>query len=331
MDNQTKIKAYNGLNFITAFKSAYAAQNMEGGAIEGERVSIEHMETLIFMVNASDTEGVELRNLQKFLDYPQAKMHRTIATLCKLGWLETDVSKEDTRQKSVSMTQQGLDFFEMVSKFLSDRPTASDMGRRSEAMVEEIKDDAARRETLLKLSKSQDKLSMEVEDLASEILKSGKPVAEEHMREVIRGFLVKKGERDVEVGKNYIATRQVVIPEGRNRGEESDDGPSVEYRLGIVTFSVLMKRTETTNLVDLYEQLKKYSTGERKQKLRPTPRSQKDKILEYLDNMTASYGPNPDTYPPSLRVQYGKLRSKLAGIEAEEKANATFAAKEGGQ
>ena len=133
---EAKVFAFNGLNFVSAFRGAFAEADVS------ERVTLEHMETFFFIMTALDQDSIELRRLHHALGYPQAKMHRTATILERLGWIRTR-SGEDARQKEIMVTESGMAFFKKITQSLSPTENISIFEMRSEVMREEIAQDAA--------------------------------------------------------------------------------------------------------------------------------------------------------------------------------------------
>ena len=328
--NKTTNAAFNGLNYVSAFKAAWAEQNIK------ERVSIEHMETFFFMVTASEQPGIELRRLQKALNYAQAKMHRTAATLESLGWIEIKDSVADARQKEVSLTVSGDEFFRKLSQFLSDEDRSSTFKKRSRDMVNQIREDAETREAVRSLDWQQRsdrsdlqwlagatprdrnhgenlhkirgevdaKLEKEKQERNAQIVRR-RSIAKQRREEnekgklKLRDVLRQRGEREIEIGEKYIRTTRK-----------------------IVTFPVLIKRTGARNLMELASVFENCSDDELNRFLTPNPKTK----LERLNNELAhilNYGWGAIENNPHLFQKVNVLRSEIATLEAKAEMDAT--------
>lgn len=320
--NKTTNAAFNGLNYVSAFKAAWAEQNIK------ERVSIEHMETFFFIVTAREQDGIELRRLQKALNYFQAKMHRTAATLESLGWIEIKDSTADARQKSVSLTASGEEFFIKLGHFLSTEDRSSTFKKRSRDMVDEIREDAETRdavraldwqqrsdrsdlEWLAGVEKSEPKKvefsvktgNLKVErkgaELRSERIIRNRSIAKrrreenERARMEMRDVLRQRGEREIEIGEKYIRT-------SRN----------------IVTFPVLLKRTRARSLDELVSVFKNCSDDELNEWLTPNPKTKYDRLKAELNGIL-NYGWGAIEGNPQLFQRVHVLQSEIAALEAK--------------
>lgn len=294
--------AFNGLNFVAAFKAAFAAQGMK------ERVSIEHMETFFFMVTAHKQRAVEMRLLQKALNYPQAKMHRTAGVLKALGWFEIEPSKEDSRQNEVILTETGLNFFEELTQSLSTTlERASPFEHRSRDMQEKIEEIAFHREAVSNLAggqeKSEDTNSREArrgaiseEILNRRMLSKSRKEAQENAKMKMRDILMNRGEKEVEIGEKYIKTSR-----------------------GIVTFPVLLKRTHSAGLSALAEAFHKMSDTQLDRDLTPNKKTKVERLqqemeqdLRSMDYMVSKYGSEAVNEEPKLRDEYQKLKVNVS-------------------
>jgi len=328
--NKTTNAAFNGLNYVSAFKAAWAEQNIK------ERVSIEHMETFFFMVTASEQQGIELRRLQKALNYAQAKMHRTAGTLEALGWIEIKDSASDARQKEVRLTDSGHEFFRKLGQFLSTEDRSSTFKKRSSDMVNEIREDAETREAVRSLDWQQRsdrsdlqwfagaipedrnhgkelhrirgevdaKLEKEKQERTAQIVRR-RSIAKQRREEnekgrlKLRDVLRQRGEREIEIGEKYIRTTRK-----------------------IVTFPVLIKRTGARNLMELASVFENCSDDELNRFLTPNPKTK----LERLNNELAhilNYGWGAIENNPHLFQKVNVLRSEIATLEAKAEMDAT--------
>jgi DNA-binding MarR family transcriptional regulator len=328
--NKTTNAAFNGLNYVSAFKAAWAEQNIK------ERVSIEHMETFFFMVTASEQQGIELRRLQKALNYAQAKMHRTAGTLETLGWIEIKDSAADARQKEVRLTKSGHEFFRKLGQFLSTEDRSSTFKKRSSDMVNEIREDAETREAVRSLDWQQRsdrsdlqwfagtlpkdenhgkilheirgevdaKLEKEKQERTAQIVRRrsiDKQRREENEkgRLKLRDVLRQRGEREIEIGEKYIRTTRK-----------------------IVTFPVLIKRTGARNLMELASVFENCSDADLDRFLTPNPKTK----LERLNNELAhilNYGWGAIENNPHLFHKVHVLRSEISALEAKAEMDAT--------
>jgi DNA-binding MarR family transcriptional regulator len=323
--NKTTNAAFNGLNYVSAFKAAWAEQNLK------ERVSIEHMETFFFIVTAREQDGIELRRLQKALNYAQAKMHRTAATLESLGWIEIKDSTADARQKSVSLTASGEEFFIKLGHFLSTEDRSSTFKKRSRDMMDEIREDAKTREAVraldwqqrsdrsdlqwlagversepkhVEFSVKKGNLKIEGKDAelrserAERIIRN-RSIAKrqreenERARMEMRDVLRQRGEREIEIGEKYIKTKR-----------------------NIVTFPVLLKRTGARSLGELVSVFKNCSDDELNRFLTPTPKTKLERLKAELDTIL-NYGWGAVEANPHLFQKVHVLRAEIAALEAK--------------
>ena len=263
MDHKQTI-AFNGLNYVAAFRGAFSEANVK------ERVSIEHMETFFFIMTAHNQDSLELRRLQKALGYAQAKMHRTASVLETLGWIKTQDSAADARQKDVFLTDQGHAFFDKITKSLSENEHDSIFVKRSEDMRDGIEQDKAIRDirtVALPRPKASEKLA-----LLAEQIKSGTPSVDATV--MVEGVEAKgevggaktQAEHSAEIHDAYqrakineqiqkdAAIAKAKMRQDKHKAQLRDaisvleDGPIevganyVKTSRGIVTFAVLLRR-----------------------------------------------------------------------------------------
>jgi DNA-binding MarR family transcriptional regulator len=329
---EAKVFAFNGLNFVSAFRGAFAEANVT------ERVTLEHMETFFFIMTAVEQDSIELRRLHNALGYPQAKMHRTATILEKLGWIRTR-SGEDARQKEITVTESGMAFFKKISQSLSTAENDSIFEMRSRDMREEIAQDTAIREarhaSVVRLSpkdilagkprvdatvmtegvsatgkvgklKTQREQSDRIRRRYAKYKKevSGSEfIAKEtaKVRAELRDALEIHGEEGIEVGKNYVKTSR-----------------------GIVTFAVLMKRFEVMSMREVAFKIATMDWPEFEIALTPTPKTKRDRLnltikrlKVELKNLYYENGYENIDKDPKLEIYARKLKSKLAVAEAE--------------
>jgi DNA-binding MarR family transcriptional regulator len=270
--DQKQTIAFNGLNYVAAFRGAFSEANVK------ERVSIEHMETFFFIMTAHKQDSVELRRLQKALGYAQAKMHRTASVLETLGWITTQDSAADARQKDVFITDKGHAFFDKITKSLSEKENDSIFVKRSEDMRDDIEEDKAIRDIRdVEVTATDPQKFLEEMELLAEEIKSDNP--SEDAIEKAQGIVAKaKG-----MVSRHSATKKIVVDlkdayqrhkiheqiqkdaakaraairQDKHRARLRDaisvleDGPIevganyVKTSRGIVTFAVLLKRINT--------------------------------------------------------------------------------------
>jgi len=268
--DQKQTIAFNGLNFVAAFRGAFSEANVK------ERVSIEHMETFFFIMTAHKQDSVELRRLQKALGYAQAKMHRTASVLETLGWITTQDSAADARQKDVFITDKGHAFFDKITKSLSEKENDSIFVKRSEDMRDDIEEDKAIRDIrdVEVPATNPQKLLREMELLAEE-MKSDNPSMDAIVKAqglAAKGMVSKtktsaqlvidlkdayqRHKIHEQIQKEAAAVR-ASIRQDKHRARLRDaisvleDGPIevganyVKTSRGIVTFAVLLKRINT--------------------------------------------------------------------------------------
>ena len=310
-DNIVKNVAFNGLDYVSAFRAAFDVQR-EADKRFTDRVSLEHMETFFFVMTVADGREVELRHIQKSLDYLQAKMHRTVKTLETLGWVTIHASSEDARQKVLTVTPKGKQFFVIVSKYISPDNNQGDYAEKSAELTAAIEMDAQRRATLAAMSETE-----QVEEISDEDAQLLYGDGNMHwvvppdvndathmtiMRPHLKGLLLKKGKTKVEVGKNYIKT----------------------YEHGIVTFSVLMKRAEVPDLNYLGKRMESMKPEELAELLTPTPRTkiaklekEKGSIEQAIKTMMERFDSQALEEQPHLNAQFKHLRQQLALVDAQ--------------
>ena len=310
-DNIVKNVAFNGLDYVNAFRAAFDVQR-EADKSFTDRVSLEHMETFFFVMTVADGREVELRHIQKSLDYLQAKMHRTVRTLQTLGWVTIHASPEDARQKVLTVTPKGKQFFVIVSKYISPDNNQGDYAEKSAELTAAIEMDAQRRATLAAMAETE-----QAEEISDEDARSLYGDGNMHwvvppdvndaahmsiMRPQIKGLLLKKGKTKVEVGKNYIKT----------------------YEHGIVTFSVLMKRAEVPDLNYLGKRMESMKPDELAELLTPTPRTklaklevEKSSLQNAINGLLDKYGATALDEQPNVRKQFNQWAQAMSLLDAE--------------
>jgi DNA-binding MarR family transcriptional regulator len=264
--DQKQTIAFNGLNYVAAFRGAFSEASVK------ERVSIEHMETFFFMMTAHNQDGVELRRLQKALGYAQAKMHRTAAVLETLGWIITQDSAVDARQKEVFLTDKGHAFFDKIANSLSENKNDSIFVKRSEDMRDVIEEDKAIRDMRVVQLPGPDPQSLKNLELLAEQIKSGKPSVDATV--MVEGVAAKgeagraktQAEMTTEIQEAYHRAKideqlqkDAALAKAKARHDKHrarlrdaiavlEDGPIevganyVKTSRGIVTFAVLLRR-----------------------------------------------------------------------------------------
>ena len=348
--SKTTNAAFNGLNYVGAFKAAFAEQNIK------ERVSIEHMETFFFLLTARNLEGVELRRLQKALGYAQAKMSRTAATLETLGWIKIEKSKTDERQKDVEITESGRAFFTKLGAFLSTEDGASVFKKRSAEMQDEIREDAEHREAVRSLEDGWDPFGdddtakvaqpnpTKPVELGAEFITAsrprigkpaiqrvdseGQPLSRAEINkqldkrasaqsrtheEVVRSRSITKMRRD----QNDKAREQIrdVL---RQRGEkEIEVGEKyIRTHRKIVTFPVIFKRTGAKSLKELVTVFRNMDENQLDDVLTPNPKTKIDRLKAEL-NSYLNRGWEPIDGNPHLMQRVHIIQSEIAAIEAK--------------
>ena len=347
--SKTTNAAFNGLNYVGAFKAAFAEQNIK------ERVSIEHMETFFFLMTARNLEGVELRRLQKALGYAQAKMSRTAATLETLGWIKISDSKADARQKDVEITEIGKLFIMKLGAFLSTEDSGSVFKRRSDEMQDEIREDAEHREAVRSLEDGWDPFEdddtakvaqpnpTKPEERGADFTTASRPrigkpaiqgvdskghplsraeinkqldkrasVRSRSREEVVRMRSINKMRRD----QNDKAREQIrdVL---KQRGErEIEVGEKyIRTHRKIVTFPVIFKRTGAKSLKELVTVFRNMDENQLDDVLTPNPKTKIDRLKAERDNIL-SCGWGAVESNPHLAQRMHILSSEIAAIEA---------------
>ena len=173
--------AFNALRFTEEFKIAFANGDMFRKV--PVRPTLDHIETFFFLCTA-DMEGVELKHLQKQLDYRQAKMHRTIDTLIGQGWVEQREVPNDARRRTVHLTDAGRAFYKAMSENFSSNSGKNKYWEvQSANMAEAIRAETSQKEAVKSDTPSYDK------ELWSMVMKN---------------VIKEKLGWDVEIGANYI-------------------------------------------------------------------------------------------------------------------------------
>jgi len=177
--------AFNALRFTEAFKIEFEKANAQREAAGKVKVrpTLDHIETFFFLCTA-DMDGVELKHLQKQLDYMQAKMHRTIDTLIDQGWVEQREVPNDARRRTVHLTDAGRAFYEEMSEnFSSNSGNNKYWENQSAAMAEAIRAETSQKEAV----------------------KSDTPTYDKELWSMVMKNVIKeKLGWDVEIGANYI-------------------------------------------------------------------------------------------------------------------------------
>ena len=295
----TRAKAYNGLNFIKMFKDAFTDS--------GNRPSIEHMETLLFIGATYNPKGVatvvfsedkqaldsygllELRHIEKQLVYSQAKMHRTAGQLQNLGYVEIKQSLDDARQKTISLTEKGMSFYKSLTDCMSDVQNDSIYETKTDEINMHLELEYHQKRTLKEIEQSdKDNIRPDWVDV-----KAG-----------LKHIISSQFETEPEVGANYVKV-----------------SPNKYYKGGIITFPVLLKRTRSADFNELIGKMLQMEAGELAMLLTPTPKTpwkvSKDAQAE-LNAMVDNYGIAAIERNPQLHQTYGLLLAQLAK-EAEIK------------
>ena len=298
---------------------------------------MEHMETFFFMVTArNQNNAIEMRRLQKALNYAQAKMHRTAATLETLGWINITASAEDARQKEVSITASGKEFFGKLGQFLSTEERTSTFQKRSREMYEEIQQQAQHREAVRNLydneaAEKSARILAEIADKAElerlnkrnafgVIPKANQEVSERNERKSYVNQRLK--ERRLEQA-NFIkerkASRMMLRDVIMSREETCEIGEKyIKTERGIVTFPVLMKRTKATDLKTLAILLGRMDDEEFDRTMTPSPKTKLAARKAELESIL-QYGWESIEGNRHLFQRAHVLQSEIAAIEAKSK------------
>ena len=294
----TRAKAYNGLNFIKMFKDAFVDS--------GNRPSIEHMETLLFIGATYNPKGIstviyseekrtmesygllELRHIEKQLDYAQAKMHRTAGQLQNLGYVEIKQSLEDARQKTISLTEKGMSFYKSLTDCMSNDVNDSIYETMTDEINSHIELEYHQKRTLKEMEQDDDSMRPDWVDVKLSL----------------KAIIFGQFQTEPEVGANYVKV-----------------SPNKYYKGGIITFPVLLKRTRSADFNELVGKMMQMETVELALLLTPTPKTpwkvSKDAQAE-LNAMVDNYGIAAIERNPQLHQTYGLLLAQLAK-EAEIK------------
>ena len=332
---EAKVFAFNGLNFVSAFRGAFAEANVT------ERVTLEHMETFFFIMTAIDHDSVELRRLHNALGYPQAKMHRTATILEKLGWIRTQ-SGEDARQKEIMVTESGMAFFKKITQSLSPTENDSIFEMRSRDMREEIARDAAIRDARnpntpsmfpgeIKTGKPRVDATVMTEGVSAKGTVGKSKTQREHADEITSRYA--KYKKEVSGSESLSKEKAKVRAELRSalevHGEEGIEVGNnyVKTSRGIVTFSVLMKRFKMMSMREVAYTIATMDWPEFDEALTPTPKTKRERLELSMKRLNIKLNDIYSTYSAeaieenfSLRNQVNRLRSKMAADQAELKA-----------
>lgn len=317
-DNIVKNVAFNGLDYVNAFRAAFDVQR-EADKRFKDRVSLEHMETFFFVMTVADGREVELRHIQKSLDYLQAKMHRTVKTLETLGWITIGPSPEDARQKVLTVTDKGKQFFVIVSKYVSTDNNQGDYATKSAELTAAIEIDAQRRAALSMTQEEGDEVIANDPLMAREHAQAFKDgtfgmhhpiepgIGMAFARNLLKGVLLERGYVKVETGKNYVATASA-------RTEKTN----------IVTFPVLLKRTGTANLEELARAFVEAPDDTLTEWLTPTPRTklaklevEKSSLQNAMNGLLDKYGATALDEQPNVRNQFNQWAQAMSLLDGE--------------
>ena len=329
---EAKVFAFNGLNFVSAFRGAFAEADVS------ERVTLEHMETFFFIMTALDQDSIELRRLHHALGYPQAKMHRTATILERLGWIRTR-SGEDARQKEIMVTESGMAFFKKITQSLSPTENISIFEMRSEVMREEIAQDAAIRAARnpnasninpekIQTGKPRVDATVMTEGVSAKGTVGKLKTQREHSDEIHSRYtkyqkeLVSTEHANKELAKVRAELRQALEVHGEEGIEVGNN--YVKTSRGIVTFAVLVKRFKMTSMREIAYTIATMDWAEFDEALTPNPKTKRERIALSikrgnikLKNLLSTYSAAAIEENFQLRNQVNRLRAKLAADQAE--------------
>tara|TARA_B110000503_G_scaffold10402_1_gene14081 strand:+ start:1677 stop:2018 length:342 start_codon:yes stop_codon:yes gene_type:complete len=97
------IKTLSGI--MKTFKNANSILKGKG---TDSHMLVEHIEAFLYIADKQETL---MRDAQKDLGYFQAKTHRVFKHLRRLGWVSIVMYPDDERQRLISLTKDGSDFF----------------------------------------------------------------------------------------------------------------------------------------------------------------------------------------------------------------------------
>jgi len=95
---------------MKAFKNANTLLKGKG---KDSHILVEHIEAFLYIADKQETL---MRDAQKDLSYGQAKTHRVFKHLRRLGWVKIVIYPDDERQRLVSLTKDGNDFFNYLGE-----------------------------------------------------------------------------------------------------------------------------------------------------------------------------------------------------------------------
>ena len=305
--------AFNGLNFVKAFTTAY---DIGGGLLNNynkEKVSILHMEAFLFLMAHRDQDGIPLLNLQEALGHKQAKMQRIAVALQKVGWINIEKDLQDGRQRIVYLTETALAIFGNVSNCFSNEKNSFTYQTVSEQMKATIAEKTSEREVMMNAdnilagsainAKASMNVNVEVVGVGAKGSAGNVQTAEQKAQAIklktdLRAVLEDKQRSNsskIEVGTGYIRTDR-----------------------GIVTFKVLLRRlkeqfiegkpalTKVPNygMTDVVDYLKSASNEAYEKMLTPTPKTRRGKLEAEIEEAkyTIAYAKKPIR---SLEGQFG--------------------------
>jgi len=233
------------------------------------RLSPEHMELFGFLALMNNLEGLELQHVQKKLGYFQAKLHRTADALKKLGLIDLLDSPLDGRQKQVRLTKAGMKFADRIADL-----EQGNSGDHWLSIAASIASDVHSTQTHRSIRKEA-------------IAPDSKPMVPKDM---LTEALSKRGEVEIEVGKNYVKTPR-----------------------GTVTFPALLKKTNLHSMLDFIVAV---DAGEfdLDEVLQPAVRHRdlSDDPLAELTGIHSKYGTAAIEENPALRQRVHLLSAQIA-------------------
>lgn len=273
---------FSGITLLESFQKAFA----EGKADVAP--TIEHLRVFMFIALATTLdEKIELRSLSGpkspfGAGMSQTKMHRICVTFKKLDLLDTEKGDYDPRLHTIHLTTKGHAFAKKLSALLQDVP---DVTLPWKAKVDEL------------LSEANDTRIWH-EDLQHHLETINAAVASvEDWRAELKKVLGQKGIVNAEVGKNYVKTNRT---DGSTRGS--------------VSMNVLLKRTESRDIVDLTAHISTMAEDELDELLTPNIKHRKysDDAQGELNAMLNKYSSAAIAENPELQRRFALLAAQVA-------------------
>ena len=98
-------------NLTSVIRTFRTANAMLKGAGTDSHILVEHIEAFLYM--AGKQEAL-MSDAQKDLGYKQPKTNRVFKHLRRLGWVAIVMDTNDERQRLITLTKEGDDFFDYL-------------------------------------------------------------------------------------------------------------------------------------------------------------------------------------------------------------------------